>query len=275
MGHFLTFILPCFNYADIIEQSLASIYQQKLNIPFEVICTDDCSTDERTRDILRKWEKLYSNFYAHYHTENKSEGGACNTCIEHSKGDLIFCLDTDNVLVKDSVQDLVDLIDKTGCEGACFHRLKYFIEIDKKYAVQFDENYWTFKAPDNIVDIHHIISTSETPASSGNYLFTRESYNRAGGYSENNCMGSYCFGFKQHATGSRIAVLPNTFYWHRYSKDGMYLTNLKKGTIGKDVWSVVSVYMNIFTEETQKFLKEGENRYNFIGYCNAGKIKIK
>ena len=62
MNHFLTFILPCYNYADIIEQSLDSIYQQNLKIPFEVIATDDVSPDERTREILRKWDKKYDNF---------------------------------------------------------------------------------------------------------------------------------------------------------------------------------------------------------------------
>ena len=101
--HFLTFILPCYNYAEIIEQSLNSIYQQNnLKVPFEVICTDDCSTDSRTPEILRKWDAEHDNFHAYFLDKNRGEGGALNTCIEHSKGDIFFCLDTDNVLVPDS-----------------------------------------------------------------------------------------------------------------------------------------------------------------------------
>jgi glycosyltransferase involved in cell wall biosynthesis len=275
MSHFLSFILPCYNYADIIEQSLASIYKQNLKIPFEVICTDDCSTDERTKEILRKWEKEHDNFHAYFHTENKGEGGACNTCIKHSSGDIFFCLDTDNVLVPDSINALIDLLDTTKCEGACFEKLRYFKEVNGQY-VKMRRQDWSFTAPNNIVDIRHIISTTETPAASGNYLFTKESWERAGGYPENNIMGSYCFGFKQLATGSRIAVLPNTFYWHRVSDGGMYLTNAAKGNIiGEHVWRVVSEHLNIFTKETQQLLNTGNNKYNFISYTNSGRIILK
>lgn len=257
MNHFLTFILPCYNYADIIEQSLDSIYQQNLKIPFEVIATDDVSPDERTREILRKWDKKYDNFHAYFHTENKNEGGTCNTCISHSKGDLFFCLDTDNVLAPNSMNALIELLDETGCEGACFEELKFFKEIDGKY-VQI--NSWIYKAPDNIIDLSHIIRTSETPASSGNYLFTKKSYEKAGSYPEHNCMGSWGFGFRQLATGSKIVILPNSFYWHRYSEGGMYLINFHEGKIAEAVKRVVMEFIDILNEENIKTL---ENKYGF------------
>lgn len=277
MNHFLSFILPCYNYAEIIEQSLESIYKQNLKIPFEVIATDDLSTDNKTREILRKWEKKYDNFHAHFHRENQGEGGALNTCIKHSKGDLFFCLDTDNVLVSNSVEGLIDLLDELKCEGACFNELWYFkIGTDEKSYKK--SHFLRFGAKDSrqvIVDIHHITSTNRTPADSGNYLFTKESWERAGGYPENNCMGSWGFGFRQHATGSRIAVLRDSFYWHRISVGGLYMTNLRKGNIGRDVWSVVSQHIDIFTEETQELLKKDEYKYAFKKWCGADKIRLK
>jgi glycosyltransferase involved in cell wall biosynthesis len=273
--HFLTFILPCHNYAEIIEQSLQSVYQQKnLRCLFEVICTDDSSTDPRTPEILKKWASKYDNFHVFFSNgEPKGECFANNNSISHSQGDIFFCLDTDNVLVSDSVQGLIDHLDKTGCEGACFEELRFFREIDGEYV---SESSWFFKAPNNVVDIHRIIrEAGETPAASGNYLFTRESYEKAGGYPNGNVMGSWSFGFRQHATGSRIAILPKTFYWHRHSEGGMYLTNQKKGLNYKAVMKTALEFPKIYTPETWRFMQTEECQQNFLRCCNSGKIKLR
>lgn len=257
VNHFLTFILPCYNYADIIEQSLNSIYQQNLNIPFEVICTDDLSTDERTREILRKWDKLHDNFHAYFHTENKGEGGALNTCIKYSKGDLFFCLDTDNVLPPNVVNRLITLLDETGCDGACVEELKFFKEVNGKYV---QSSSWIYKAPNNIIDLQHLVYGENSPAASGNYLFTKRSYEKAGGYPENNCMGSWGFGLRQFATGSKIVILTDSFYWHRYSEDGMYLVNYRSGKIAGAIREVVVGLTNILSKEDIKAIGR---RYSF------------
>ncbi len=272
MSHFLTYILPCYNYADIIEESLESIYQQNLEIPFEVICTDDNSTDTKTKEILLKWQSKYNNFHAFFRTETGGECCANNDSINHAKGDLFFCLDTDNVLVPNSMQPLINCLDYTGCDGACFEELRYFKTINGK-RVQKDS--WFFKAPNNIVDIQHIIKTGMTPASSGNYLFTKQSYERAGGYPNGNVMGSWSFGFRQHATGSRIAILPKTFYWHRISDGGMWLSNQRKGLNNKAIIETVLEFKHIFSQETQKLLETEDCQKDFLSYCLKGKIKIK
>jgi glycosyltransferase involved in cell wall biosynthesis len=274
MKHFLTFILPCYNYADIIEQSLASIYQQvNLKVPFEVICTDDCSTDEKTRDILRDWTFRYSNFYSYFRRETGGECVANNLSISRSQGDLIFCLDTDNVLVPNSVQGLIDLLDEVGCEGASFQKLQYFKEL--KHRSYRRTNSWVFESPNNIIDIYHICSTGMTPASSGNYLFTRESYDRAGGYPEGNVMGSWSFGFRQHATGSRIVILPGTFYWHRFSKGGMYLSNEKKGLNSIAVSKTAREFPEIYTRETWELMQKEEYKNDFFKLMRSGLVKLK
>ena len=273
-NHFLTFILPCHNYANVIEQSLESIYQQSnLKIPFEVICTDDCSTDIHTLDILKKWENKYSNFHAFFCSGvPKGECFANNNSIQQSKGDLFFCLDTDNVLVPDSIQNLVDLIDKTNCEGACFEELRFFVDVDGKKVAR---NSWFFSAPNNIIDIKHICSVVMSPAASGNYMFTKESYEKAGGYPNGNVMGSWSFGFRQHATGSKIAILTNSFYWHRYSEGGMWLTNQSKGLNGKAMMDTVMEFKHLFTNDTQAIFETAECQKSFTDCCLQGKIKLR
>lgn len=274
MKHFLSFILPCYNYADIIEEALVSIYKQHLSIPFEVICTDDASTDEKTKQILRKWDDAVDNFHAYYRDESGGECIANNLSVSHAQGDLFFCLDTDNVLVPDSVNKLIEHLDNTKCEATCFEELRFFKNINGRYS---HLNSWFFKAPNNIVDLACMIGKEggKTPPASGNYLFTRESYEKAGRYPEGNVMGSWSFGFRQLATGSRIAILPSTFYWHRFSEGGMYLTNQRKGLNGKAMMSVVLEFKHLFTDETQAVFNTDECKHSFTNCCLQGKIRLK
>src|SRR5690242_7070809 len=82
--HFLTFIMPCYNCADTVVESLNSIYAQKnLAIPFEVICTDDASTDS-TRTILLAYQKNHPSMHLLFHEKNKGGGAARNTCVRHA-----------------------------------------------------------------------------------------------------------------------------------------------------------------------------------------------
>ena len=62
--HFLSFIMPCFNCSKTMKESIDSIYEQNIMIPFEVVCTDDASTDN-TVEILRVYEEKYDNFYVY------------------------------------------------------------------------------------------------------------------------------------------------------------------------------------------------------------------
>lgn len=100
--HFLSFIMPCYNCSKTIRKSIDSIYEQNHRVPFEIICTDDGSTDN-TRDVLCEYEKKYENFHVFYHEKNLGAGAASNTCVKHSQGNPLFRLDSDNVLSHESI----------------------------------------------------------------------------------------------------------------------------------------------------------------------------
>jgi glycosyltransferase involved in cell wall biosynthesis/predicted SAM-dependent methyltransferase len=242
---------------------------QKLDIPFEVICTDDGSTDS-TRDILSYCQKKLPNFQVYYHDRNKGGAAARNTCVAKSRGDLIFCLDSDNILAPDSVGKLIKLLDTIGCDGASFAELRYFKGTKGSYK---HSHSWFFEAPDGICDLSHILSTSKTPAASGNYLFTRKSYDRAGGYPSGcGAMDAWGFGFRQHATGAKIAVLSGSFYWHRISADSYWTREEKKGDNGKNAAKILREFPELFTDETNKFLTTAEVENYFFKCLNDGRF---
>jgi len=267
--HFLSFIIPCYNCAATVEESIASIYKQNMTIPFEVICTDDGSKDT-TAQILAACEQKYPKLHVVTHEVNKGGAAARNTCVEHAQGDLIFCLDSDNVLVPNSIMPLIERLDSSGCDGAAFEELRYF---------NGNFNYshsWHYKAPNNIFTLNEMMSTFISPASSGNYLYTRECFDRAGGYNAKNrsAMDAWIFGFRQLATGSRIAILPNYFYWHRLSPNSYW--HRESGNNSAAGYEAFKEFASIFTDEARDFLKTVNfQTRDFFNDFTAGKFKLR
>lgn len=247
--HFISFIMPCYNCSKTVIESLDSIYKQNLQIPFEVICTNDCSSDN-TLEILNDYEKRHPNMKVFFNEKNMGGAYTRNECVKHSKGDLIFCLDSDNILAENSINKLINILDKTGCEAAAFKEIRFFTDNVLKYTS------WSYQANNNISDINHFFSTNKTPASSGNYLYTKESFLRAKKYPENaGALDTWGFGLRQYATGTKIAILPDSYYWHRSSDDSYWKRdNIAERLAKKVVYGLLADFSEIFTPEFNQYL---------------------
>lgn len=266
--HFISFIIPSYNCAATVKQSIDSIYNQNLPYSFEVICTNDCSTDN-TLAVLKACQKDHSNLFIYSHERNKG-GGACrNTCVIHSRGDLIFCLDSDNVLAPNSVNQLIDLINTTNCDVAAFDEIKTF----RGNFVSTFSYYNT--VPNYTYDLYTWIShVMRNPAHSGNYLFTRKSYDRAGGYLENvGAQDTLAFGMAQLATGSVMKIKPNSFYWHRLHDDSYWMEEEKKNANWKNINKVMNHFSEIFSPRSLQLLHT-EDPKNFWQLLTDRKIEL-
>lgn len=267
--HFLTFIMPCYNCSKTVIQSLDSIYaQNNLAIEFEVICTDDGSKDT-THSLLIEYQQTHPNMSVYFHDKNRGGAAARNTAVSHAKGDIIFCLDSDNVLVPDSVRGLIDLMDTTGCEAACFEKFYFFTGNFKLGDI------WAFEAPNNICDIHHVFTHTRTPGASGNYLYTKKSYDRAGGYPVGNPADTWGFAFRQLATGTRIAILPNSFYWHRFSTNGYWMREYRAGRMRAAYLKVALEFPEIYSKKTWKYLNSRDKQNYYINDDIDNKITFE
>ena len=269
-GHMLSFIVPCYNCADTIRDSIASIFQQSLPIPFEVVCADDCSTDNTLR-ILREYAEKNSNLHVFTHEKNKGGAAARNTCVRNSSGDLIFCLDSDNILVPGSVGRLVEHLLKTGADAASFAELRYF-----KLSTANHTHSWFFEAPNNLFTLEHVITRIKTPAASGNYLYTRRSYERAGGYPEGGgAMDAWGFGFRQHATGTAIAILPDSFYWHRTSDNSYWSREERIGNNDKNAVAIAREHINLFDGQSAQQLLSPEMENSFFAMISKDVLRLR
>ncbi|MBS0628200.1 MAG: glycosyltransferase family 2 protein [Verrucomicrobia bacterium] len=268
--HFLSFIIPCYNCSQTVAQSIDSIYKQNITIPFEIICTNDASTDN-TLEVLLQHEKMYPNLHVYSHQINLGGGAASNTCVSHAKGDLLFRLDSDNALSPGSMNQLIALLDETGCDGATVEEIRYH---SGNYIKITD---WIYKAPSNICDLIHCTQTIFNPAASGNYLFTRKSFDKAGGYPKDRSgSDTFCFGFKQYATGSKIAVLPNSFYWHFLNHQGYWCREEATGNNQKVALATLLEFSEVFSQDAIKNLLKTPNYATAIqsGSLQLARIEI-
>ena len=93
---FLSIVIPVHNSAKHLEKCLVSIYSQLLPIgDFEVICVDDCSTDNSV-ELINGWIEQYQGLRLIKHVKNKKAGGSRNTGVKSAEGEYVLFIDSDD-----------------------------------------------------------------------------------------------------------------------------------------------------------------------------------
>lgn len=93
----LSLVIPTFNRADLIDQTLQSISYQTIR-PFEVIVVDNASTDD-TSSIVERYRKFGIKYYQN--SRNLGMVGNYNKCLELASGDYISFLHSDDLISPD------------------------------------------------------------------------------------------------------------------------------------------------------------------------------
>lgn len=101
---FFSIIIPIYNgLSHGLPTCLDSIWNQPLDAAFyEVICVDDCSTDQ-TREWLQAQSAAHSNLRVILNEENLRQGGSRNKGIRAAKGKYIVFIDQDDYYHHDAI----------------------------------------------------------------------------------------------------------------------------------------------------------------------------
>ena len=100
-------IVPCYNLAPWIQQCLDSVASQDFK-DWECVVIDDESTDDSSQ-ILDEYARRDSRFKI-IHQKNAGEGGARNAGLSVAKGEWIFFLDGDDLMLPTALAQLVECI---------------------------------------------------------------------------------------------------------------------------------------------------------------------
>ena len=117
----LSFILPCYNVAPYIGRCIESIENQDIpQSDYEVICVDDCSTDDTVRKI-KEYQAKYPNIQLICHEVNKTAGGARNTALDNANGKFVWCVDPDDSIQLNVVGKLIKKAEEQDLELLLFN----------------------------------------------------------------------------------------------------------------------------------------------------------
>jgi glycosyltransferase involved in cell wall biosynthesis len=112
-----------YNHIKFIDQCLESLVNQETNFDFEILVSDDCSTDG-TRDVLAKYEKLYPNLVKPFF-QSKNLGAQKNFIFVHQKaqGEYIAHVDGDDYALPGKLQFQAQYLDENPDCNIVWHRM--------------------------------------------------------------------------------------------------------------------------------------------------------
>lgn len=240
----LSIVIPCYNCIATLKEAVDSVYAQNLSIPFEIIMVDDKSKDN-TIDLMLKLAAIHPEIKLYYQTDNKGGGATRNTGIKNSTGDLIFCLDSDNLLYPNTMQTMVKFLETKKCDGVAIHERRYFKENDQAhYSAHFnplDGGPITFE---NLFE--------ESSAILDNFLFTRAAYNKTAGYPEEHGFDTQCFEIRFLAAGNIVEVCPTSIFLHRQAirTKGYFHRVYEEGLFSINFYLIFEEIIYLFSPES-------------------------
>jgi glycosyltransferase involved in cell wall biosynthesis len=263
----ISFFIPAHNCAKTITESVDSIMETNFEDGDELIIVNDFSNDN-TPEILKALKEKYPQIRLMAHTTNKGGAAARNRAVENSKHELLFCLDSDNVLEKDSVTILKKELINKKADIASFQEMRYFSSKNIH-----ETNYiWRFLPHINLADF---LADHKNPGSSGNYLFSKKSWVKAGGYPQfAGALDTWGFCFRQLATGSRLISLPETYYFHRYGTESYYITDMKRRNMSSVALQIILPFRHLINPEDLEYIMSDEHKLNWFENFDSRPIRI-
>lgn len=204
----LSIIIPCYNCEVTLRESVDSCYTQEMELPdFEIIMVDDGSKDG-TRALMQQLATEHTNITLLFHPENRGGGAARNTGIKQSSGELIYCLDSDNVFAPDSIKPMLAHLESTGADGVAFYERRFFFANNlHKYRAQKND------ILDRAITLQDIFKQPEPLLD--NFIYTKTSYQKTNGYPEHHGFDTQCFELRYLAAGNKVHICPDAIFYHR------------------------------------------------------------
>lgn len=265
----ISFIMPAYNCAGTITESAESIMNGNFCQGDELLIVDDGSTDN-TEVVLQELKQRYPDKIKLFkHRFNKGASAARDTAIEESCNPLLFCLDSDNLLVPGSVPGLKVFLEETGADVAYFQNIFYFTGTTDNVNEK-----WEFSNNVTLADC----LAGDNPGASGNYLYTRESWLRAGGYPEfaGALYDTWGFGLRQLATGCKMYGMPNSFYYHRHGHDSYWVrdTEGRSKSVSLRATQLLIPYFDLIDDQDIDYIMGPEGRYTWFANIRKRPIRL-
>jgi len=271
MPNNISFIIPAYNSEKTLDKCVLSIIDGNIEKDDEIIIVDDASTD-RTPEIIMNLQKKYLCVKSTKHNINKCTAAASrNTGIDISKNEIIFCLDSDNLLAKNSISRLKGLLLENNADAVAFGEIRFFVEDPQTISHK-----WVFE---NKITFAGCLRNHNNPLTSGNYMFTKDSWKRAGRYFEpkleNQTLDSWTFGIRQLGTGANFLTLPDTYYYHKHGHQSHYIREISKGNVSLSATIAIIPFLDKIKNKDVDYIFSRRHRDNWWKLVPKRPIRLK
>ncbi len=182
MNKTISVIAPSYNHEKFIEKCLNSVFEQSYS-EIEVIIIDDCSSDN-TAVIIENLIKSRKNVKFIKHQKNKGAHFSINEGLKNATGDYLTVINTDDFYEKDRFSSMIKKMESQNSEIA-FSKI---VCVDESEKIVKTEETDYFNEIQEKASRQPLVSLTllegNCAISTGNLLFTRDIYEKIGGFRE-------------------------------------------------------------------------------------------
>ncbi len=230
----LSIIIPCYNCERTLEEAVNSVFAQTSDSLFDLTMVDDGSTDG-TYDLMQTLAARHPEVTLVRHASNRGGGAARNTAVANCDGDIIFCLDSDDMLGPGFVQSMTRFWLAHRCDGVSIGKSIKFKGTNKNDV----EHIHDFSASSVPIPFESILDGSLCPLMS-TFLITRGAFDRIGGYPTTHGFDTQGMAFRFLANGLKAQVCPEAIYYHRLQFHRSYY--IREDRAGRFHWNWLQIY---------------------------------
>jgi glycosyltransferase involved in cell wall biosynthesis len=263
----LSFILPVFNGAALVRETVDSVYAQELDQPFEVVAVDDGSADATWQVLTELAEQRGPTFRLVRHEVNLGEGAARNSAVRASTGELLYVVDADNLLPPEMVQRQVDFLRHSGADAVSVSALRIF-----EGTPETIKEISPVAATNGVCGLTELLTTWRSPASHGNYLMRRQVFDVVGGYQEGLTMSAWTFCMQHVVRGYPVHVAPGTYYFHRVGHGGNWQRGERLGINDRLVLEALRADAELLPEDVAAKVRSLNDDDTFFTYLEEGRL---
>lgn len=264
----VSFFVPAYNCASTLSESIQSITATNMLPDDEIIIVDDGSTDD-TCECAQQLVSQDDRIRFLRHRWNRGGATARNTAVEAARHAVLFCLDSDNVLEQNSIGPLRKFMVTSGADVAAFQDLHYFRE-----AMGNVTHAWRFKS--GAIGLHDYLAGTIVPGASGNYMFTLQSWHRAGGYPQDaKALDTWGFGLRQVATGAKMVTMPGLKYFHRYGHDSYWVRESRERSASIRALALMIPFIDRIASRDVSYIFGRRGRYSWFESLDRHPLRVR
>jgi len=169
---------------------------------------------------------VYKEIKLFYHEKNKGGGATRNTAVANSQAEVIFCLDSDDLLPPDTLSKMLKFLHERKSDGVGFHKSIKFNSDNQNNVNYIDTSGYL----DGKIPIGALTSIDKFCPIYVNFMYTKEAFNKIGGYPTNHGFDTQGFAWRFLCSGLIAYTCPDTKYLHRTNfKESYYLREYNQG----------------------------------------------